>query len=155
VTEIAVFGSVTESFSRRNLNRSVADALAMFAPVVEQARQGGVRVRGYLSMVFGDPWEGEVTTSQSADVARRMWAMGVHELSLGDTIGVGTPLQVQRLITALAGDVPLEALAVHLHDTYGQALANVLAALESGVTIVDSAVGGLGGCPYATAQRAI
>jgi hydroxymethylglutaryl-CoA lyase len=136
VSEIAVFGSVTESFSRRNLNRTVAEALTMFAPVVEQAHRSGVRVRGYLSMVFGDPWEGEVSTSQSADVARRMWALGVDELSLGDTIGVGTPLQVQRLITALASDVPVEALAVHLHDTYGQALA-------------DSSVGGLGGCPYA------
>jgi hydroxymethylglutaryl-CoA lyase len=149
VREVAVFGSATESFSRRNLNRGIDESLEMFRPVVEQARSAGLRVRGYVSMAWGDPWEGAVPAAQVAGVSARMWALGLDELSLGDTIGVATPLAVQRVLRAVADAVPGEALAVHFHDTYGQALANVLAALEVGVTIVDSAVGGLGGCPYA------
>jgi hydroxymethylglutaryl-CoA lyase len=147
VEEIAVFGSATESFARRNLNRSVDESLAMFAPVVEQARAAGLRVRGYVSMVWGDPWEGAVPVEQAAGAALRLWELGLDELALGDTIGVATPRAVQQVIEAT--DVPREALAVHFHDTYGQALANVLAALQAGVTTVDASVAGLGGCPYA------
>jgi hydroxymethylglutaryl-CoA lyase len=149
VREVAVFGSATETFARRNLNRSIDESLEMFAPVVAAARSAGLRVRGYLSMVFGDPWEGDVAIEQVVAVTRRLWALGLDGLSLGDTIGVATPLQVQRVLRAVAGEVPAEAVAVHFHDTYGQALANVLAALEVGVTTVDAAVAGLGGCPYA------
>jgi hydroxymethylglutaryl-CoA lyase len=149
VREVAIFGSATETFARRNLNRSIDESLEMFAPVVAAARSAGLRVRGYLSMVFGDPWEGAVAVEQVVAVTRRLWALGLDELSLGDTIGVATPLQVQRVLRAVAGEVPAEAVAVHFHDTYGQALANVLAALEVGVTTVDAAVAGLGGCPYA------
>jgi hydroxymethylglutaryl-CoA lyase len=149
VREVAIFGSATEAFARRNLNRSIDGSLEMFAPVVATARSAGLRVRGYLSMAFGDPWEGAVAVEQVVAVARRLWALGLDELSLGDTIGVATPLQVQRVLRAVAGELPADAVAVHFHDTYGQALANVLAALEVGATTVDAAVAGLGGCPYA------
>lgn len=149
VSEIAIFGSATETFARKNLNRSIDESLEMFAPVVHAAREAGVRVRAYLSMVFGDPWEGQVAPAKVVGVARRMYALGAQELSLGDTIGVGTPAHVRRLLTELAGEVPIDALAVHYHDTYGQALANVLASLEFGVSTVDASVAGLGGCPYA------
>jgi hydroxymethylglutaryl-CoA lyase len=149
VDEIAVFGSATETFSRRNLDRSVSESLAMFEPVVEGAREKGLRVRGYLSMAFGDPWEGEVPPRQAVDVGRRIWALGIDELSLGDTIGVATPAHVRRVLEALDGDVPRERLAVHFHDTYGQALANVLVSLELGIATIDSSVAGLGGCPFA------
>jgi hydroxymethylglutaryl-CoA lyase len=149
VGEIAVFGSATETFARRNLGRGVTEALEMFAPVVENARAAGTRVRGYLSMAFGDPWEGPVAVGQVVDVGRRLHGLGVEELSLGDTIGVATPALVRRVLAALAEELPLEALAVHFHDTYGQALANVLVSLELGIRTVDSAVGGLGGCPFA------
>jgi hydroxymethylglutaryl-CoA lyase len=121
----------------------------MFAPVVDGARAAGLRVRGYLSMVLGDPWEGEVAPAQVVRVAGRMFGLGVDELSLGDTIGVGTPAHVRRLLGALSGEVPVDDLAVHFHDTYGQALANVLASLELGVRTVDASVAGLGGCPFA------
>jgi hydroxymethylglutaryl-CoA lyase len=147
VDEIAVFASATETFARRNLNRTVEESLAMFAPVVERARGAGAGVRGYVSMCFGDPWEGDVPLDQVAQVARRLLDMGCTELSLGDTIGVGTPGQVTALIDALEDHLP--RLAVHFHDTYGQALANTLAALRAGVTTVDASAGGLGGCPYA------
>jgi hydroxymethylglutaryl-CoA lyase len=147
--EIAVFGSATETFARRNLNSSVSESLAMFAPVVDEAREQGLRVRGYLSMAFGDPWEGEVPLRQVVEVGRRMWALGIDELSLGDTIGVATPALVRRVLEALDGDLPREGLAVHFHDTYGQALANVLVSLELGIVTVDSSVAGLGGCPFA------
>jgi hydroxymethylglutaryl-CoA lyase len=147
--EVAIFGSATETFARRNLNRSVAESFEMFAPVVEAARSAGLRVRGYLSMVLGDPWEGEVSPKQVLDAALRMFELGVDELSLGDTIGVGTPAHVRRLLEALTVEMPIDALAVHFHDTYGQALANVLASLELGVRTVDAAVAGLGGCPFA------
>ena len=150
VRDIAVFGSATESFAQRNLNRTVAESLEMFAPVVGRARAAGVAVRAYLSMCFGDPWEGEVPIPQVVDVAARMMALGCTELSLGDTIGVATPGRVVALLDALvAACVPVDAVAVHFHDTYGQALANTLAALQRGVTTVDASAGGLGGCPYA------
>jgi len=150
VADIAVFGSATESFARRNLNRTVAESLEMFAPVVGRAREAGVSVRAYLSMCFGDPWEGEVPIPQVVEVASRMMALGCSELSLGDTIGVATPGRVVALLDALvAAGVPVDAVAVHFHDTYGQALANTLAALQRGVTTVDASAGGLGGCPYA------
>ncbi|MEO3750185.1 hydroxymethylglutaryl-CoA lyase [Streptomyces sp. B6B3] len=148
--EVAVFASVTESFSRANLNRSVDEALAMFAPVVARAAGAGVRVRGYLSMCFGDPWEGPVPVAQTVHVARRLHELGCDELSLGDTIGVATPGHVSTVLRALlAADIPVQHLAVHFHDTYGQALANTLTALGHGVTTVDASAGGLGGCPFA------
>ncbi|MET7438930.1 MULTISPECIES: hydroxymethylglutaryl-CoA lyase [unclassified Streptomyces] len=147
---VAVFASATESFARANLNRTVDEALAMFAPVVERARAEGVHVRGYLSMCFGDPWEGAVPVPQVVRVCRALLDMGCDELSLGDTIGVATPGHVLALLSALGeAGVPVGALGVHFHDTYGQALANTLAALQYGVTTVDASAGGLGGCPYA------
>jgi hydroxymethylglutaryl-CoA lyase len=150
VRDIAVFAAVTETFARRNLNRTIDESLAMFAPVVDRARREGLGVRGYLSMCFGDPWEGPVPTAQVAAVARRLVDMGCEELSLGDTIGVATPGHVVALLDELAAlGVTPDGLAVHFHDTYGQALANTLAALRYGVTTVDSSAGGLGGCPYA------
>ncbi|CNF51520.1 isopropylmalate/homocitrate/citramalate synthase [Mycobacterium tuberculosis] len=150
VTEIAVFGSATETFARRNLNRTVDESLGMFAPVVARARAEGLWVRAYVSMVCGDPWEGDVPVSQVVSVASRLMDMGCSQLSLGDTIGVGTPGQVTALIGALVeAGIGTERLAVHFHDTYGQALANTLAALQAGVTVVDASAGGLGGCPYA------
>jgi hydroxymethylglutaryl-CoA lyase len=150
VTEIAIFGSATETFAQRNLNRSVAESIEMFAPVVAGAVSNGIRVRGYLSMCFGDPWEGPVPLAQVADVAQRLMALGCTELSLGDTIGVATPGQVRALLELVrSGGIVLDQVAVHFHDTYGQALANTLAALQSGVSIVDASAGGLGGCPYA------
>lgn len=148
--EIAVFASATESFAKANLNRTVDEALAMFEPVVTAAREAGVTVRGYLSMCFGDPWEGPVPISQTVSVSRRLIDMGCDEVSLGDTIGVATPGHVQELLATLGeAGIPADRLAVHFHDTYGQALANTLAALEYGVTTVDASAGGLGGCPYA------
>ncbi len=147
---VAVFASATESFAKANLNRTVDEALAMFEPVVARARAQDVRVRGYLSMCFGDPWEGAVPVEQVVRVCRALLDMGCHELSLGDTIGVATPGHVRALLTALNGQgVPTDALGVHFHDTYGQALANTFAALQHGVTTVDASAGGLGGCPYA------
>ncbi|UGY91556.1 hydroxymethylglutaryl-CoA lyase [Streptomyces gobiensis] len=148
--EIAVFGSATESFAKANLNRTVDEALTMFEPVVTKAKEAGASVRGYLSMCFGDPWEGPVPIEQVVRVSRRLIELGCDELSLGDTIGVATPGHVTALLTALnAADIPTDRLAVHFHDTYGQALANTLAALQHGVTTVDASAGGLGGCPYA------
>ncbi len=148
--EVAIFASATETFAQRNLNRTVAESLEMFAPVVATARQAGLPVRGYLSMCFGDPWEGAVPLPHVVGVASQLVAMGCTELSLGDTIGVATPGQVRALLALLVeAGVPIDRLAVHFHDTYGQALANTLAALQAGVTIVDASAGGLGGCPYA------
>ena len=150
VREIAVFASATEAFASRNLNRTLAESLAMFRPVVGRARAEGVAVRGYLSMCFGDPWEGPVEPAVVAGHARTLFDMGIGELSLGDTIGVATPGQVVAVLDALAQQgVTADRLAVHFHDTYGQALANTLIALQHGVTVVDAAAGGLGGCPYA------
>lgn len=150
VDEIAIFGSATESFAQRNLNRSLEEQLDMFAPVVARALDAGVRVRGYLSMCFGDPWEGEVPVERVAEVGMRLLELGCFELSLGDTIGVGTPGHVTALLDAFGErGVGADRLAVHFHDTYGMALANTVAALRWGISVVDASAGGLGGCPYA------
>ncbi|MFF5188294.1 hydroxymethylglutaryl-CoA lyase [Streptomyces sp. NPDC000345] len=147
---VAVFASATESFAKANLNRTVDEALAMFEPVVSRAKAEGAHVRGYLSMCFGDPWEGAVPLPQVVRVCRALLDLGCDELSLGDTIGVATPGHVLELLAALNEQrVPTSVLGVHFHDTYGQALANTLAALQHGVTTVDASAGGLGGCPYA------
>ncbi|MFJ4814408.1 hydroxymethylglutaryl-CoA lyase [Streptomyces sp. NPDC088801] len=147
---VAVFASATGSFAKANLNRTVDEALAMFEPVVARAKAESVHVRGYLSMCFGDPWEGAVPIPQVVKVCRALLDMGCDELSLGDTIGVATPGHVVALLAALdEAGVPPTALGVHFHDTYGQALSNTLAALQQGVTTVDASAGGLGGCPYA------
>ncbi|KAA0593221.1 hydroxymethylglutaryl-CoA lyase [Azospirillum lipoferum] len=147
--EVAVFGAASESFSRKNINCSIAESLDRFAPVMEQAEAAGVPVRGYVSCVLGCPYEGEIAPKAVAEVAERLFAMGCYEISLGDTIGTGTPTKAQLMIAAVAERVPVDKIAVHFHDTYGQALANILAALQMGVTVVDSSVAGLGGCPYA------
>ena len=150
VGDIAVFASATETFGRRNLNRGLDEQFEMFEPVVPRAVDEGLRVRGYLSMVFGDPWEGPVAIDQVVSVGRRLLEMGCSQLSLGDTIGVATPGHVEAVLRAfLAAGVPIDRLAVHFHDTYGQALANTYAALRLGVSTVDASAGGLGGCPYA------
>lgn len=149
VDEIAVFAAASEQFSKTNINCSMDESLERFAPVMEAARARDIRVRGYISCVVGCPYEGAVAPQTVARIARELHRMGCYEISLGDTIGVGTPNSVRAAIEATAADVPLAQLAVHLHDTYGQAIANVYAALELGVSVVDSAVAGLGGCPYA------
>ncbi|MGB3186361.1 MAG: hydroxymethylglutaryl-CoA lyase [Ornithinimicrobium sp.] len=147
---VAIFGSATETFSQRNLNRSVAQSLAMFDPVVSRALDAGAWVRGYVSMCFGDPWEGPVPITQVVDVCSALMDLGCDQLSIGDTIGVATPGHVVTLIEAL-GDAGIEPdqIGVHFHDTYGQALANTVSALSCGVSVVDASAGGLGGCPYA------
>ncbi|BCR04916.1 3-hydroxy-3-isohexenylglutaryl-CoA/hydroxy-methyl glutaryl-CoA lyase [Desulfuromonas versatilis] len=147
--EIAVFGAASESFSRKNINCSIAESLERFAAVIAKAQGYGMRVRGYVSCVLGCPYQGEIAPQAVVGVAARLLELGCYEVSLGDTIGVGTPAKAQALLEAVAREVPVERLAVHFHDTYGQALANVLAALEKGVAVVDSSVAGLGGCPYA------
>ena len=147
--EVAVFAAASESFSQRNINCSIAESLARFAPVVSAAKSAGIKVRGYVSCVLGCPYEGEVAPQKVAEVALRLAQMGCYEISLGDTIGVGTPGKAAAMIETVAQTLPLERLAVHFHDTYGQALANILAALECGIAVVDSSVAGLGGCPYA------
>lgn len=148
-TEIAVFGAASESFSRKNINCSIAESIARFAAVVDAARARGIKARGYVSCVLGCPYEGAIAPAAVADMAARLAALGCYEISLGDTIGVGTPGAAQAMIEAVRARVPMEMLAVHFHDTYGQALANILATLELGVAVVDGAVAGLGGCPYA------
>lgn len=148
-TEVAVFGAASESFSRHNINCSIAESLDRFRPVCGAALAAGLRVRGYVSCVLGCPYEGEVAPSAVARVASELAALGCYEVSLGDTIGVGTPRKARAMLDAVARQVPMPALAVHFHDTYGQALANILACLEAGVAVVDSAAAGLGGCPYA------
>ncbi|OPH19589.1 hydroxymethylglutaryl-CoA lyase [Azospirillum brasilense] len=147
--EVAVFAAASESFSQKNINCSIAESLDRFVPVLEQAKARGVPVRGYVSCVLGCPYEGEIAPAAVAEVAGRLLDMGCYEVSLGDTIGTGTPAKAQAMIAAVAERVPMERLAVHFHDTYGQALANILATLEMGVAVVDSSVAGLGGCPYA------
>ncbi|XKE46970.1 hydroxymethylglutaryl-CoA lyase [Halomonas organivorans] len=149
VEEVAVFGAASESFSRKNINCSVAESLERFAPVLERAREANVRVRGYVSCVLGCPYEGEIAPAKVAEVAKALHDMGCYEISLGDTIGTGTPLKAKRMLEAVARDVPMARLAAHFHDTYGQALANLYAVLEEGVAVIDSSVAGLGGCPYA------
>ena len=150
VEEIAVFTAASEAFNQRNINASIDESLQRFAPVLERARGDGVRVRGYVSTVLGCPYQGEVPLADVVRVARQLHGMGCYEISLGDTIGVGTPGKARAMLQAVAGEVPLNALAVHFHDTYGQALANLLACLEVGVSVVDASVAGTGGCPYAT-----
>ncbi|GAA0600538.1 hydroxymethylglutaryl-CoA lyase [Caenispirillum bisanense] len=149
VDEIAVFGAASEAFSQKNINCSIDESLARFAPVAERALANGWRVRGYVSCVLGCPYEGEIAPARVAAVAQKLLAMGCYEISLGDTIGTGTPVKAQAMIEAVAQVVPVEKLAAHFHDTYGQALANILAVMEKGVAVVDSSVAGLGGCPYA------
>ncbi len=149
VREVAVFGAASESFSQRNINCSIAESLARFAPVMERALEAGVRVRGYVSCVMGCPYEGEISPLQVAAVARELSDMGCYEVSLGDTIGTGTPLKAKRLLEAVTREVSVERLAAHFHDTYGQALTNLYTVMEEGIAVIDSSVAGLGGCPYA------
>lgn len=148
-TEVAIFGAASESFSQKNINCSIEESLERFRPVVEAAKEQGVLVRGYVSCVVGCPYEGEIAPEKVADVSAKLYEMGCYEISLGDTVGVGTPGKVKDMLAAVSAKVPMEKLAVHFHDTYGQALANIYAALEMGVATVDSSVAGLGGCPYA------
>ena len=146
---IAVFASASEGFSRANINCSVKESIARFKPVLARARADGIRVRGYISCVLGCPLDGEVRPQAVVDVATALRDLGCYEISLGDTIGVGTPAKARQLVRAVAGVVPMEELAMHFHDTYGQALANLYAGMEEGCRVIDSAAGGLGGCPYA------
>ncbi len=148
-SEVAVFSAASEAFNRRNINASIDESIERFIPVIAQARLDGVQVRGYVSTVLGCPYQGEVPLGDVVRVARRLHELGCHEISLGDTIGVGTPAKARAMLHAVAQEVPITALAVHFHDTYGQALANILSCLEEGVRVIDSAVSGTGGCPYA------
>ena len=148
-TEVAVFTAASEAFNLKNTNATIEQSLERFRPVLERANADGVRVRGYVSTVLGCPYQGEVPLAEVVRVARALHDMGCYEVSLGDTIGVGTPARARAMLKAVATEVPMDALAIHFHDTYGQALANVLACLEEGVAVVDSAVSGAGGCPYA------
>lgn len=147
--EVAVFTAASEAFNRRNINASIDESIARFRPVLERARADGVRVRGYVSTVLGCPYQGEVPVADVVRVARQLHDLGCYEVSLGDTIGVGTPGKARAMLRAVAAEVPMAALAVHFHDTYGQALSNLLACLEEGVAVVDASVSGTGGCPYA------
>jgi hydroxymethylglutaryl-CoA lyase len=149
VTEIAIFGAASETFSQKNINCSIAESIERFRPVVDEAKARGIKVRGYVSCVLGCPYEGEIKPEAAAKVAKDLHALGCYEISLGDTIGVGTPVKTAQLLQVVKKDVPVSALAVHFHDTYGQALANILVALGEGIAVIDSAAGGLGGCPYA------
>ena len=146
---IAVFASASEGFSRANINCTVAESIERFKPVLARAKADGIKVRGYISCVLGCPYESEVNPHAVVDVARALWDLGCYEISLGDTIGVGTPMKARHLLRAVAGTVPMQSLAMHFHDTYGQALANLYAGMEEGCRVIDSAAGGLGGCPYA------
>jgi hydroxymethylglutaryl-CoA lyase len=146
---IAVFASASEGFSRANINCSIAESIERFKPVVIRARADGIKVRGYISCVLGCPFDGELKPEAVVDVAQTLWDLGCYEISLGDTIGVGTPRKARGLLRAVAGHVPMANLAMHFHDTYGQALANLYAGMEEGARVIDSAAGGLGGCPYA------
>ncbi|MAB51743.1 MULTISPECIES: hydroxymethylglutaryl-CoA lyase [unclassified Marinobacter] len=149
VDEVAVFGAASESFSQKNINCSIAESLERFLPVMEAAKQHNIPVRGYVSTVLGCPYEGDIAPEQVAKVAKALAELGCYEISLGDTIGVGTPLKAKRMLEAVVAEVPIEKLAAHFHDTYGQALANLYAVLEEGIAVIDSSVAGLGGCPYA------
>ena len=148
-TEVAIFGAASEAFSQRNINCSIAESLERFRPVADEARKLGIKVRGYVSCVLGCPYEGEIAPKRVGQVAKALYDMGCYEISLGDTIGTGTPAKTKAMITACADRVPVEKLAGHYHDTYGQALANIYASLELGVRTYDASVAGLGGCPYA------
>jgi hydroxymethylglutaryl-CoA lyase len=149
VTEIAVFTAASEAFNRKNINASIDESIERFTPIMERAKSDGVAVRGYVSTVLGCPYQGEVPVSDVVRVAKRLHDLGCYEISLGDTIGIGTPTKAKAMLDAVAHAVPIDALAVHFHDTRGQALANILACLELGVAVVDSSVSGTGGCPYA------
>jgi len=149
VTDIAVFTAASEAFNRKNINASIDESIERFMPVMERARADGVSVRGYVSTVLGCPYQGDVVVADVVRVAKRLHDLGCYEVSLGDTIGVGTPAKARAMLAAVAAEVPMAALAVHFHDTRGQALANILACLELGVAVVDSSVSGAGGCPYA------
>ena len=150
VKEVAVFAAASEKFSQKNINCTIDESLERFAPVVSAAHESGVAVRGYISCVLGCPYEGMVTPDQVAELTDKLLAMGCYEVSLGDTIGVGTPGSTQRLLDRLLQQFPADKLAVHMHDTYGQALSNILIALQHGIAVIDSSVAGLGGCPYAS-----
>jgi hydroxymethylglutaryl-CoA lyase len=145
----SVFAAASEGFSRANINCTVAESIARFKPVLARAKADGVKVRGYISCVLGCPFDGEIKPKAVADLAKTLWDLGCYEISLGDTIGVGTPVKVKQMLRAVAADIPAAHLAMHFHDTYGQALANLYAGMEEGVRVIDSAAGGLGGCPYA------
>jgi len=149
VKEVAVFAAASESFSQKNINCSVDESLARFAPVMQMAKDADIRVRGYVSCVLGCPYEGGVAPEAVVRVASALFAMGCYEISLGDTIGTGTPVKTRALLQQVVAQIPRDAVAVHFHDTYGQSLANILVALEEGIAVIDSAAGGLGGCPYA------
>ncbi len=149
VAEVAVFTAASEQFNRTNTNAGIDESLLRFEPILARAKADGVKVRGYVSTVLGCPYQGEVPLADVVKVAARLHAMGCYEISLGDTIGVGTPAKARAMLLAVAGEVPMADLAVHFHDTYGQALANIASCLEAGVRVVDSAVAGTGGCPYA------
>ncbi|TAN56965.1 MAG: hydroxymethylglutaryl-CoA lyase [Rhodospirillales bacterium] len=147
--EIAIFAAASESFSKKNINCTIAESLERFRPVCAAAKSSNIPVRGYVSCVLGCPYEGAIDPKRVADVAKALFEMGCHEISLGDTIGTGTPGKAQALIERVSRDVPVERLAAHFHDTYGQALANLLAVMEVGIAVIDSSISGLGGCPYA------
>lgn len=147
--EIAVFAAASESFSRANINCSIAESIERFKPVMSRAKADGIQVRGYVSCVLGCPYEGEIKPQAVVDVTKALWDLGCYEISLGDTIGVGTPVKTRQLLRAVASAVPMGNLAMHFHDTYGQALANLYAGMEEGARVIDSAAGGLGGCPFA------
>jgi hydroxymethylglutaryl-CoA lyase len=147
--EVAIFGAASESFSQKNINCSIEESLTRFTPVIEAAKAANIRVRGYVSCVLGCPYEGEIAPQAVLDVSHALLEMGCYEISLGDTIGVGTPKKTQQLLNLLLSRIPAERLAMHMHDTYGQALANVLIGLQQGIASFDSSVAGLGGCPYA------
>lgn len=149
VKEIAIFAAASEAFTQKNINCSIAESLERFQVVMEQAKAHDIKVRGYVSCVLGCPYEGEVSVAKVAEVAKTLYQMGCYEISLGDTIGVGTPLKAQRMVEAVAQYVPIEKLAAHFHDTYGQGLANLFAVMQLGISVIDSSVSGLGGCPYA------
>jgi hydroxymethylglutaryl-CoA lyase len=146
---VSVFAAASEGFSRANINCSIAESIERFKPVLARAKADGVRVRGYVSCVLGCPFDGEIAPKAVADVAKTLWDLGCYEISLGDTIGVGTPVKAKAMLRAVGADVPMANLAMHFHDTYGQALANLYAGMEEGVRVIDSASGGLGGCPFA------
>lgn len=147
--EVAVFSAASEAFTQKNINCSIAESLERFAPIMETAKQSGIKVRGYVSTVMGCPYQGDVDPKQVAKVAKAMFEMGCYEISLGDTIGVGTPLKAKRMLEAVSKEVPINRLAAHFHDTYGQAIGNLYAVLEEGIAVIDASVAGLGGCPYA------
>lgn len=149
VDEVAIFGAASEAFSQKNINCSIDESLARFSPIIELAQKHQLPVRGYVSCVLGCPYEGDVSPQKVAEISQQLMNMGCYEISLGDTIGVGTPVKTQHMLDAVLNYIPKDKLAVHFHDTYGQALANILIALQQGISVVDSAVSGLGGCPYA------